>query len=141
MDPRNGDVIALVGGRDFGDSQFNRATQASRQPGSAFKPFVYAAAFDQGYAPTHRLMDRPLRLVLDLIAGLQSSGAITVARMCVTCRFFRRDAHPGSARPHHCALVDAPMATDEAGYGSSRNHCATSIMCFTSLRKSLSRRA
>ena len=52
-----------------------------------------------------------LRLVLDLIAGLQNSGAITVARMCVTCRFFRRDAHPGdAAQPHHCALVDMPLA-------------------------------
>jgi DNA-binding MarR family transcriptional regulator len=50
-----------------------------------------------------------LRLLLDLVAGLQRSGAITVARMCVTCRFFRRDAHPDSPQPHHCALVDAPM--------------------------------
>jgi DNA-binding MarR family transcriptional regulator len=60
-----------------------------------------------------------LRLLLDLIAGLQRSGAITVARMCVTCRFFRRDAHPNSARPHHCALVDAPM-----GGGELRIDCA-----------------
>jgi DNA-binding MarR family transcriptional regulator len=54
-----------------------------------------------------------LRLLLDLVAGLQRSGAITVARMCVTCRFFRRDVHSDPARPHHCALVDAPMAGDE----------------------------
>jgi DNA-binding MarR family transcriptional regulator len=54
-----------------------------------------------------------LRLLLDLIAGLQRSGAITIARMCVTCRFFRRDAHPGSGHAHHCALVDIPMADDE----------------------------
>jgi DNA-binding MarR family transcriptional regulator len=54
-----------------------------------------------------------LGLLLDLIAGLQSSGAITVARMCVTCRFFRRDAHPDPARPHHCALVDMPLAGGE----------------------------
>ena len=60
-----------------------------------------------------------LGLLLDLIAGLQSSGAITVARMCVTCRFFRRDAHPNSARPHHCALVDAPL-----GSGELRVDCA-----------------
>jgi DNA-binding MarR family transcriptional regulator len=60
-----------------------------------------------------------LRLLLDLIAGLQRSGAITVARMCVTCRFFRRDAHPNSPRPHHCALVDAPM-----GSGELRIDCA-----------------
>jgi DNA-binding MarR family transcriptional regulator len=60
-----------------------------------------------------------LRLLLDLIAGLQRSGAITVARMCVTCRFFRRDAHPETARPHHCALVDVPM-----GDGDLRVDCA-----------------
>jgi DNA-binding MarR family transcriptional regulator len=57
--------------------------------------------------------DAMLRLLLDLIAGLQRTGAITVARMCVTCRFFRRDAHPGTIRPHHCALVDAPMGASE----------------------------
>src|SRR5688572_10628271 len=65
MDTRSGDIRALIGGRNYEDSEFNRALQAKRQPGSAFKPFVYAAAFDQGYSPTHRLMDRPLRLVLD----------------------------------------------------------------------------
>ena len=54
-----------------------------------------------------------LRLLLDLIAGLQRSGVITVARMCVTCRFFRRNLHAGAARPHHCALVDMPMADGE----------------------------
>jgi DNA-binding MarR family transcriptional regulator len=54
-----------------------------------------------------------LQLLLDLIATLQRSGAITVARMCVTCRFFRRDAHLGERRPHHCALVDAPMGPAE----------------------------
>jgi DNA-binding MarR family transcriptional regulator len=54
-----------------------------------------------------------LRLLLDLIAGLQRSGAITVARMCVTCRFFDRDAHPDASQPHHCALVDMPMSGDD----------------------------
>lgn len=54
-----------------------------------------------------------LRFLLDLIAGLQRSGAITVARMCVTCRFFRPGAHPGETRPHHCALVDVPLADGE----------------------------
>jgi penicillin-binding protein 1A len=64
MDARTGDVLALVGGRDYNDSEFNRATQAMRQPGSAFKPFVYAAALNSGYSPTHRLMDQPLRMDL-----------------------------------------------------------------------------
>ncbi len=65
MEAATGDVLALTGGRDFDDSEFNRATQANRQPGSAFKPFVYAAALESGIPATHRLLDRPLRLVLD----------------------------------------------------------------------------
>jgi 1A family penicillin-binding protein len=51
MDPSDGSVRALVGGRDFDESRFNRATQAKRQSGSAFKPFVYAAALEAGYSP------------------------------------------------------------------------------------------
>jgi 1A family penicillin-binding protein len=65
MDARTGDVLALVGGRDFEDSRFNRATQAKRQPGSAFKPIVYAAAIDAGYPPSTVLEDTPYRLVQD----------------------------------------------------------------------------
>ncbi|HEX7117777.1 MAG TPA: PBP1A family penicillin-binding protein [Longimicrobiales bacterium] len=64
LDARRGDVVALVGGRDFRDSKYNRATQARRQPGSAFKPFVYAAALAAGYPPTHVLSDMPLHRVL-----------------------------------------------------------------------------
>ena len=51
LDPHTGEVRAMVGGRDFEKSNFNRATQAKRQPGSAFKPFVYAAALEQGFTP------------------------------------------------------------------------------------------
>jgi len=51
MDPATGEVRAMVGGRDFDESHFNRATQAKRQAGSAFKPFVYAAALERGYTP------------------------------------------------------------------------------------------
>src|SRR5437762_2382401 len=51
MDPATGFVRAMVGGRDFDESHFNRAVQARRQPGSAFKPFVYAAALETGYTP------------------------------------------------------------------------------------------
>jgi penicillin-binding protein 1A len=60
MDPTNGQIRALVGGRDFNDSNFNRAVQASRQPGSAFKPFIYAAAVDNGYSPTDIILDTPV---------------------------------------------------------------------------------
>ena len=51
IDPRTGEVRAMVGGRDFAASRFNRVTQAYRQPGSAFKPFVYAAALERGFTP------------------------------------------------------------------------------------------
>lgn len=59
LDPRTGDVLALSGGRDFTESQFNRATQAARQPGSSFKPFVYAAALKMGLTPATVLRDKP----------------------------------------------------------------------------------
>ncbi len=65
MSPNNGDVLALVGGRDYDDSKFNRAMQALRQPGSAFKPFVYAAAISAGYSPSYQLIDQPIRLMVD----------------------------------------------------------------------------
>lgn len=60
MDVRTGEIKAMVGGRDFKKSEFNRATQARRQPGSAFKPFIYTAAFDKGMTPTTRIMDAPI---------------------------------------------------------------------------------
>lgn len=59
MDPHTGRVLALVGGYSFDQSQFNRATQAYRQPGSSFKPFVYAAAMDNGYTPSSQVLDAP----------------------------------------------------------------------------------
>ncbi|WP_461210307.1 penicillin-binding protein 1A [Desulfocurvus sp. DL9XJH121] len=60
VDPRTGEVVALVGGYSFEDSQFNRATQAHRQPGSAFKPIVYSAALDNGFTPSSVLLDAPI---------------------------------------------------------------------------------
>ncbi len=57
MSPETGEVYAIVGGRDFRKSSFNRATQARRQPGSAFKPIIYAAALERGYAPGTLLRD------------------------------------------------------------------------------------
>jgi penicillin-binding protein 1A len=62
MDPVTGRVLALVGGFSFDQSQFNRATQALRQPGSSFKPFVYAAALDNGYTPSTVVMDAPISI-------------------------------------------------------------------------------
>lgn len=60
IDPRNGHVRVLIGGRSFHETQFNRATQARRQPGSAFKPFFYAAALDSGFTAATTLTCEPL---------------------------------------------------------------------------------
>lgn len=60
FDVRNGDVLALVGGYDFHDSQFDRAVQAERQPGSAFKPIIYGTALGKGYTPASIVYDRPV---------------------------------------------------------------------------------
>jgi len=60
LDPRTGQIKAMVGGYDFQRSKFNRAIQARRQPGSAFKPFVYAAAFDLGLTPSTIFEDSPI---------------------------------------------------------------------------------
>ncbi len=68
MDPHTGRVLALVGGFSFAHSQFNRATQAARQPGSSFKPFVYATALDNGYTPATVVVDAPI--VIDQGPGL-----------------------------------------------------------------------
>ena len=62
MDPYTGRVLALSGGFSFKKSEFNRATQAQRQPGSAFKPFVYALALENNYTPTSLVLDAPLVL-------------------------------------------------------------------------------
>ncbi|WP_353057822.1 penicillin-binding protein 1A [Devosia sp. YIM 151766] len=62
MDPRTGRVLAMVGGFSFAESEFNRATQALRQPGSSFKPIVYAAALDNGYTPASVVLDAPIEV-------------------------------------------------------------------------------
>ena len=63
MDQYSGRVLAVVGGLDYAASEFNRATQAQRQPGSAFKPFVYLAALELGYLPNTLILDSPIALV------------------------------------------------------------------------------
>jgi penicillin-binding protein 1A len=60
LDPRTGAIRAMVGGYDFKRSEFNRAVTARRQPGSAFKPFIYAAAIDKGWTPSSILVDSPV---------------------------------------------------------------------------------
>ena len=60
LEPRDGAIVALVGGFDFGGSKYNRAVQAKRQPGSAFKPFVYSAALERGFTPASLINDAPI---------------------------------------------------------------------------------
>lgn len=62
MDPFTGRVLAMVGGFSYDQSEFNRATQALRQPGSSFKPFIYAAALDNGYTPSSVVVDAPIEI-------------------------------------------------------------------------------
>lgn len=68
MDPHTGRVLAMAGGYDYEASEYNRATQAERQPGSAFKPFVYAAGLDRGFTPSSLVLDAPF--VIDQGQGL-----------------------------------------------------------------------
>jgi penicillin-binding protein 1A len=64
MDPQTGALLALVGGFDFSRSKFNRVTQARRQPGSAFKPFLYSAALDSGYTAASFVNDAPIEFAI-----------------------------------------------------------------------------
>jgi penicillin-binding protein 1A len=70
MDPHTGRVLSMVGGFSFDQSQFNRATQALRQPGSSFKPIVYAAALDNGYTPSTIVMDAPIEIDMGQGGGI-----------------------------------------------------------------------
>lgn len=65
LDPHTGNVLAMVGGRSYAESQLNRATDARRQPGSTFKPFVYATALEDGMSPVRSFMDAPREFVYD----------------------------------------------------------------------------
>lgn len=63
IDPSNGHILAMIGGRDFEKSKWNRATQMSRQPGSAFKPFLYTAAIDNGFNPSDEFLNQPVVVI------------------------------------------------------------------------------
>jgi penicillin-binding protein 1B len=65
LDPKTGNVLAMVGGRDYGESQLNRTTDARRQPGSVFKPVVYAAAVEDGLSPVKMFSDAPHEFIYD----------------------------------------------------------------------------
>jgi penicillin-binding protein 1B len=65
LDPHTGNILAMVGGRSYAESQLNRATDAKRQPGSTFKPFVYAAALEDGMSPVRPILDAPREFTYD----------------------------------------------------------------------------
>lgn len=65
LDPQNGDILAMIGGKNFEQSKYNRVLQARRQPGSAFKPIVFATAIDNGYSPSTEVLNQPVVLYLD----------------------------------------------------------------------------
>ncbi len=92
-DPWTGRVLAMVGGFSYDQSQFNRATQALRQPGSSFKPFVYAAALDNGYTPSSLILDAPIDI--DQGPGL---GAWSRRTTSATSTALRRCASASSIR-------------------------------------------
>jgi penicillin-binding protein 1A len=87
LDPRTGEVLAMVGGRDFHMSSFNRAMQARRQPGSAFKPLLFAAALEQGYTPSSEVtgMDTPIHTAQgDWLPSGDHEGASYTLRQALT---------------------------------------------------------
>lgn len=86
LDPHTGAVLALAGGKNFSESQFNRVTQARRQPGSAFKPFIYAAALETGITPASPLSDAPKKYKKDKSGWWEPKNFNGVYRGTVTVR-------------------------------------------------------
>ncbi|MBN2000865.1 PBP1A family penicillin-binding protein [candidate division KSB1 bacterium] len=134
IDPRNGHILAMVGGRDFKESQFNRAVQARRQPGSVFKPVVYTAAVDNGYMPYYEKLNQPI--VVQMLDGTRwtpgnydgSIGGKTTLREAlkrslnlVTARLVQEDVPPEQVVEYARYLgITSPLdAVDALALGSS----------------------
>ncbi len=103
MDPHTGRVLAMVGGFSYAQSEFNRATQAMRQPGSSFKPIVYSAALDNGYTPASVIMDGPITIQSGNTTWTPKNYDGTVARSGDLALGHREVAQPddGAARQRH----------------------------------------
>jgi len=93
MDPHTGRVLALVGGYSFEQSQFNRATQAYRQPGSSFKPFVYAAALDNGFTPSSQVLDAPFVIKREDVNCSSNRPALRGYKSKATCEQFYKPSN------------------------------------------------
>ena len=122
--PGNGDILALVGGRDFRQSQFNRAARSRRQPGSAFKPLLFAAALEHGFSPVS---------VLDGLANIHAAGPGRVG----AAQRRRRDAGRADAagrahrvqQPRGDGAAAAPGIAAGAAGSRRTPGCATCPMC------------
>lgn len=134
LDPRNGHILAMIGGRDFEESKYNRATQAVRQPGSIFKPIVAAAAVDNGYMPCHEKLNQPI--VVQQVDGSRwtpsnydgSIGGRTTLREAlrrslnlVMCRLVQEDVPPQQVVQYARSLgITTPLdAVDAIALGST----------------------
>ncbi len=106
-DPWTGRVLAMVGGFSYDQSQFNRATQALRQPGSSFKPIVYAAALDNGYTPSSLVLDAPIEIDQGPGLGVVEAGELRERFLRAVDAALRRrafaerhDGAPGAGHRH-----------------------------------------
>jgi penicillin-binding protein 1A len=131
LEPASGEIRAMVGGRSFSQSYFNRAVQAWRQPGSAFKVFVYAAALDNGRSPDDFVLDEPFRLPgyeprnfdgkylgeIDLTTALAQSRNIVAVRLItevgpeVVARYAHRLGIRGDLKPYPSLALGACEVT------------------------------
>ena len=119
MDAKNGDVLALVGGRDHKESRYNRALLASRQVGSAFKPFVYAGAVESGIPPSEIVNDEPISIRIssgnvwqpknydgDYVGGIAMRDALVHSRNIPTVLLAQRVGYPKiEALAHKAGIV------------------------------------
>ncbi len=105
----DGRVLAMVGGFSYDQSQFNRATQALRQPGSSFKPIVYSAALDNGYTPSSLILDAPVEIdqgpAWRVEAGKLRAGFLRAVDAALRHRTFAQ-RHDGAAGAGHRHAAD-----------------------------------
>jgi penicillin-binding protein 1A len=127
LDARTGEVRALVGGRDYEDSKFDRAYQALRQPGSAFKPFVYLTALQRGVPPTERMEDAPVRITLsaghvwepknytpEYLGPITIREALTRSKNTVTVRLAQQVGMDQVAQTARTLGITTPVSTNPA---------------------------
>ena len=118
LDPNTGEILALVGGRNFDESKFNRATQAYRQPGSAFKPIIYATALENGFRSIEHILDAPLVFpngwepknyssqyagevtIMDAVARSLNTAAVRVAQISGVSKIVDFSRRIGITTPH-----------------------------------------